>query len=159
VSLAVSSFDARGLAVVVALTAFAIVEREFEATPEPTHRFVAAEPTQKLVAVEHQPPDVEKCGDCGAHPTYPLPAEVQAPEDWRPSLVVQVRIDGSVRVVGKLFDDRELDNLFRAAFAHDMGTQIVLKAQKGVAHRRIVDLMERAKATGLKRIAIGISAE
>ena len=44
--------------------------------------------------------------------------------------------------------DAELDNLFRAAFARDKNTQVVLKADKGVAHGRVVNLMERAKQAG-----------
>ena len=41
--------------------------------------------------------------------------------------------------------DTEIDGLFRAAFARDKSTQVVLKADKGVQHGRVVNLMERAK--------------
>ena len=37
----------------------------------------------------------------------------------------------------------------------DKTTQVVLKADKGVAHGRVVNLMERAKEAGLTRLAIG----
>ena len=53
--------------------------------------------------------------------------------------------------------DAELDNLFRAAFTRDKNTQVVLKADKGVAHGRVVNLMERAKHAGLTRLAIATS--
>ena len=53
--------------------------------------------------------------------------------------------------------DTEIDNLFRAAFARDKNTQVVLKADKGVQHGRVVNLMERAKQAGLTRLAIGTS--
>jgi biopolymer transport protein ExbD len=73
------------------------------------------------------------------------------------SLVLLVPIDGAVNVAGKSYQDNELDNLFRAAFQHDKTTQVVLKADKGVAHGRVVNLMERAKAAGLTKLAIGTS--
>jgi biopolymer transport protein ExbD len=73
------------------------------------------------------------------------------------SLVLVVPIDGDVVVGGKTMRDEDLDNLFRAAFQKDKGTQVVLKADKGVQHGRVVNLMERAKAAGLTKLAIGTS--
>lgn len=73
------------------------------------------------------------------------------------SLVLVIPIQGDVQVGGKIMRDPELDNLFRAAFARDKLTQVVLKADKGVAHGRVVNLMERAKQVGLTRLAIGTS--
>ena len=73
------------------------------------------------------------------------------------SLVLVVPINGDVVVGGKAMKDAELDNLFRAAFARDKQTQVVLKADKGVAHGKVVNLMERAKQVGLTRLAIGTS--
>ena len=71
------------------------------------------------------------------------------------SLVLEVPLEGDVYVGGKAMKDDALDNLFRAAFAHDKLTQVVLRADKGVAHGRVVNLMERAKQVGLSRLAIG----
>lgn len=73
------------------------------------------------------------------------------------SLVLVVPINGDVVVGGKAMTDVELDNLFRAAFTRDKLTQVVLKADKGVAHGKVVNLMERAKQVGLTRLAIGTS--
>ena len=73
------------------------------------------------------------------------------------SLVLTVPLQGDVDVGGKSIPDAELDNLFRAAFARDKNTQVVLKADKGVQHGRVVNLMERAKQAGLTRLAIGTS--
>jgi len=73
------------------------------------------------------------------------------------SLVLTVPLQGDVDVGGKRIPDAELDNLFRAAFARDKNTQVVLKADKGVQHGRVVNLMERAKQAGLTRLAIGTS--
>lgn len=71
------------------------------------------------------------------------------------SLVLEVSVEGNVYVAGKPMTDPQLDNLFHAAFQHDKNTQVVLKADKGVPHGRVVNLMERAKQTGLSRLAIG----
>jgi biopolymer transport protein ExbD len=73
------------------------------------------------------------------------------------SLVIEVPLSGDVVVAGKTLRDSDLDNLFRAAFARDHNTQVVLKADKSVAHGRVVNLMERAKSAGLTRLAIGTS--
>jgi biopolymer transport protein ExbD len=73
------------------------------------------------------------------------------------SLVLVIPITGEVQVGGKSMKDAELDNLFRIAFQKDKNTQVVLKADKGVQHGKVVNLMERAKASGLTRLAIGTS--
>lgn len=73
------------------------------------------------------------------------------------SLVLVIPLTGDVDVGGKRIADGELDNLFRAAFARDKNTQVVLKADKGAPHGRVVNLMERAKQAGLTRLAIGTS--
>ena len=73
------------------------------------------------------------------------------------SLVLVVPLSGDVAVGGKLMRDDQLDGLFQAAFQRDKSTQVVLKADRGVAHGRVVNLMERAKQAGLTRLAIGTS--
>ena len=73
------------------------------------------------------------------------------------SLVLEIPLTGDVVVGGKPMTDASLENLFRAAFSRDKNTQVVLKADKGVQHGRVVNLMERAKSSGLTRLAIGTS--
>lgn len=73
------------------------------------------------------------------------------------SLVLVIPVSGDVMVANKTIADPDLDNLFRAAFARDKGTQVVIQADKGVPHGRVVNLMERAKGAGLTRLAIGTS--
>jgi len=73
------------------------------------------------------------------------------------SLVLVIPLSGDVSVAGKLMHDDQLDSLFHAAFQRDKTTQVVLKADKGVAHGRVVNIMERAKQAGLTRLAIGTS--
>lgn len=71
------------------------------------------------------------------------------------SLVLLIPVEGDVAVDGKIVRDADIDNLFRAAFTRDKNTQVVLQADKGVAHGRVVNVMERAKAAGLSHLAIG----
>jgi biopolymer transport protein ExbD len=73
------------------------------------------------------------------------------------SLVLLIPIQGDVVVGGKAMADAELDNIFKAASQKDKNTQVVLKADKGVPHGRVVNLMERAKQAGLSKLAIGTS--
>jgi biopolymer transport protein ExbD len=71
------------------------------------------------------------------------------------SLVLEIPLEGEVYVGGKAMNEAQLDQLFRAAFARDKATQVILRADRGVPHGRVVGVMERAKQTGLTRLAIG----
>lgn len=73
------------------------------------------------------------------------------------SLVVMIPLQGDIEVGGKVLNDAAIDSLFAAAFQRDKGTQVILKADKGVPHGKVVNLMERAKGAGLTRLAIGTS--
>ena len=75
------------------------------------------------------------------------------------SLVLVIPVTGDLQIAGKPIADGEIDNLFRNAFARDKTTQVVLQADRGVQHGRVVNLMERAKRAGLTRLAIGTSAQ
>jgi biopolymer transport protein ExbD len=74
------------------------------------------------------------------------------------SLVLEIPLEGEVYVGGKAMNEAQLDSLFRAAFARDKATQVILRADRGVHHGRVVNVMERAKQTGLTRLAIGTGA-
>jgi biopolymer transport protein ExbD len=75
------------------------------------------------------------------------------------SLVLVIPVQGDIQIGGKVVPDADMDNLFRNAFARDRSTQVVLQADRGVQHGRVVNLMERAKRAGLTRLAIGTSAQ
>ena len=83
--------------------------------------------------------------------------QAQEIDTSKASLVLVIPIQGDVDVGGKRVPDAEIDNLFRAAFQRDKNTQVVIKADKGVQHGRVVNIMERAKQAGLTRLAIGTS--
>ncbi len=73
------------------------------------------------------------------------------------SLVLLIPVQGEIVVSGKTVKDEDIDNMFLSAFTKDPTTQVVLQADKGVAHGRVVNIMERAKAAGITKLAIGTS--
>ena len=115
---------------------------------------VEARQQKKKVAQEQEQSEIEKRSGLKVN----LPSgQAQEIDPSKQSLVLTVPLQGDIDVGGKRIPDTELDNLFRAAFARDKNTQVVLKADRGVQHGRVVNLMERAKQAGLTRLAIGTS--
>ncbi|HUS30429.1 MAG TPA: biopolymer transporter ExbD [Kofleriaceae bacterium] len=115
---------------------------------------VEARQEKKKVAEAQEQSEIEK--KSGLKVNLPQ-GQAQEIDTTKQSLVITVPLQGDVDVGGKRIPDADLDNLFRAAFARDKNTQVVLKADKGVQHGRVVNLMERAKQAGLTRLAIGTS--
>lgn len=106
------------------------------------------------VKEEQQQAEVEKKSGLKVN----LPSgQAQEIELNQQSLVLIIPISGDVSVGGKLMRDDQLDAVFHAAFQKDKKTQVVLKADRGVAHGRVVNIMERAKQAGLTHLAIGTS--
>jgi biopolymer transport protein ExbD len=83
--------------------------------------------------------------------------ETQEIDPVASSLVVAILPSGEVYVNNEAVDETQLDNIFRTAFAKDKNTQVVLKADAGVNHGRVVGVMERAKRVGLTKLAIATS--
>jgi biopolymer transport protein ExbD len=124
-------------------------------------------------ATAAQPAGAEEAAPAGA----PQPSAGQAPatgseeaiemqlpsgesreiDPGRSSVVVELRKDER-RVNGSPVTDADLDRLFRDAFARDRETQVILRPQSDVPHARVVDVIERAKAAGLTRMAIADAA-
>lgn len=115
---------------------------------------VEARQEKKKVAEAQEQSEVEKRS--GLKVNLPQ-GQAQEIDPSKASLVLVIPLTGDVDVGGKRIGDGDLDNLFRAAFSRDKNTQVVLKADKGVPHGRVVNLMERAKQAGLTRLAIGTS--
>jgi biopolymer transport protein ExbD len=108
---------------------------------------------KKATAVQEQT-EVEK--KSGLRVNLPS-GQAQEIDPSKASLVLVIPINGDVNVGGKNIPDTELDNLLQAAFARDKQTQVIIKADKGVQHGRVVNIMERAKHAGLLHLAIGTS--
>jgi len=109
---------------------------------------------KRKIKDEQQQAEVEK--KTGLKVNLPSGA-AQEIDTSKQSLVLIIPISGDVSVGGKILRDDQLDAVFQAAFQKDKATQVVLKADRGVAHGRVVNIMERAKQAGLTHLAIGTS--
>lgn len=115
---------------------------------------VEARQEKKKITQQQEQSEVEKRSGLRVN----LPSgQAQEIDPSKASLVLVIPINGDVNVGGKNIPDAELDNLLRAAFTRDKLTQVIIKADKGVQHGRVVNIMERAKGVGLTRLAIGTS--
>jgi biopolymer transport protein ExbD len=114
----------------------------------------ARQEKKKAATAQQQQTEVEK--KSGLRVDLPS-GQAQEIDTKKPSLVLVIPINGDVNVGGKNIPDAELDNLLQAAFARDKQTQVIIKADKGVSHGRVVNIMERAKHAGLLHLAIGTS--
>jgi biopolymer transport protein ExbD len=74
-------------------------------------------------------------------------------------LVVAILADGRAVVGGKVQDDAELARSFEASAKLNPDTVLVVQADEGVAHGRVVAVMESARQAGLSRLAIATRAE
>jgi len=70
------------------------------------------------------------------------------------TLIVAIAINGEIAVNDQTVAENDLEKIFRSAFARDQRTQVVIKADRGVNHGRVVGVMEQAKNVGLTRLAI-----
>jgi biopolymer transport protein ExbD len=70
------------------------------------------------------------------------------------SMVVSITSGGEVLVQGQPTRIEDLDGVFTSAFARDPMTQVIIEADEGVKHGRVVTVMERAKRAGLSKLAI-----
>lgn len=77
----------------------------------------------------------------------------------RKSIIVAIQKNGQLQVNGVAVVEADLDRYFQETFNTDADTQVVIKADAGVNHGRVVGVMERAKQVGLKRLAIATKGE
>src|SRR5262245_61139718 len=103
---------------------------------------VEARQEKKKVAQAQEQSEIEKRS--GLKVNLPQ-GQAQEIDPTKASLVLTVPLSGEIDVGGKRIPDADIDALFRAAFVRDKNTQVILKADKGVQHGRVVNLMERAK--------------
>ncbi len=74
-------------------------------------------------------------------------------------LVVAVLADGRAVIGGKVQSDAELTATFGASAKLNPETVVVVQADAGVPHGRVVDVMEAARNAGLSRLAIATQVE
>ena len=83
--------------------------------------------------------------------------QAQEIDPTKASLVLEIPLSGDVSVAGQVVPENKLANMFGLAYQHDKQMQVVIKADQGVSHGRVVHLMELAKKAGLVHLAIGTS--
>lgn len=71
---------------------------------------------------------------------------------------VWMTLDGAILVEQEAVDAAGLRRRLREAAERDADTLVILKADTGVPHGRVVQVMDLARATGLSRIAIATDA-
>jgi biopolymer transport protein ExbD len=74
-------------------------------------------------------------------------------------LTVAVLEDGRTVVAGKVLDEDALRAAFTTARSQNPDTIVMFQADAGVAHGRVVQVMELARRAGLSRLAIATRAE
>jgi biopolymer transport protein ExbD len=74
-------------------------------------------------------------------------------------ITVAVLADGRTVVAGKVLDEKALQEAFTTARSRNPDTIVMFQADEGVAHGRVVQVMELARKAGLARLAIATRAE
>jgi biopolymer transport protein ExbD len=79
--------------------------------------------------------------------------------DMTPSpadLSVAVLADGRLVVAGSVVTEDELKKALDEAKQKNPDTRVIVQADEGVAHGKVVQVMEMAKSAGLGQLAIGV---
>ncbi len=71
-------------------------------------------------------------------------------------LPVAVLSDGRIALSGTVVSTDELKAAFEKAKTEDPSTLVVVQADEGVPHGKVVEVMELAKGAGLGQLAIGV---
>ena len=71
-------------------------------------------------------------------------------------LSVAVLADGRYVLGGNVVTEEELKKAFNSAKAENADTIVIVQADEGVPHGKVVEVMELAKAAGLAQLAIGV---
>src|SRR5512137_1050032 len=74
-------------------------------------------------------------------------------------LAIAVLSDGRVVVQGKVVDEPALKKVLEKAASENPDTLVLVQADEGVAHGRVVAVMDLARRQGLPRLAIATRAE
>jgi len=74
-------------------------------------------------------------------------------------LAVAVLGDGRVVVGGKVVDEEQLKAVLARTHGENADTLVLIQADEGVAHGRVVGVMDLARRAGLARLAIATRAD
>lgn len=70
------------------------------------------------------------------------------------SLVISILRTNEILAQGQRIAETDLKKLFDSAFAKDPTTTVIIEADEGVTHGKVVGVMEVAKQSGLSKLAI-----
>lgn len=74
-------------------------------------------------------------------------------------IAIAVLADGRVVVGGKVVSDAELESALTDAHGRNADTLVLVQADAGVVHGRVVAVMDLARKAGLARLAIATRAD
>ena len=94
----------------------------------------------------------------GIKVTLPKGGQPQAARDVH-DLAIAVLADGKLVVQGKVIDEAALADVLAKAHARDPETLVLVQADEGVIHGKVVAVMDLARRQGLPRLAIATRAE
>jgi len=117
---------------------------------------VEARQKQREVAVEKEKTEQEKKSGLKVNLPSGASQEIDLSKEV---MVIVIPANGDLAANGTIVKPEQLDNLFRQTYLKDKNTQVVIQADKAVQHGRVVDVMERAKAAGLTKLAIGTTSK
>jgi biopolymer transport protein ExbD len=94
----------------------------------------------------------------GIKVTLPKGGQPQAARDVH-DLAIAVLADGRLVVQGKVVDEATLSDVLAKAHQRDPETLVLVQADEGVIHGKVVAVMDLARRQGLPRLAIATRAE
>ncbi len=71
-------------------------------------------------------------------------------------LSIAILSDGRLVLAGDVVSADEMKKAFEAAKAKSPDTLVIVQADEGVPHGKVVEVMEMAKSAGLGQLAIGV---
>lgn len=74
-------------------------------------------------------------------------------------ITIAIRKDGELRYENQEVAPEKLEGILRAEFAEDQESIVVIRADEGTRHGRVVEVMDLAKRVGFAKLAIAIRAK
>jgi biopolymer transport protein ExbD len=81
----------------------------------------------------------------------------QALSDKR-DVTVAIKADGELRYDNTEISVESLEGVLRARFAEDQDVVVVIRADEGTRHGRVVEVMDLAKRVGFAKLAVAVQA-
>lgn len=94
------------------------------------------------------------------HVDVALPQASAAPKasEGQPTLVIGLAPDGRLFVREKFVSDAELMVILKDAYAKSPGTVVIVDADGAMAHRSVVQIIDRVRAAGFATVGLGAQA-